>query len=96
MAFLTAMSNSYGARWFDEKWNPQFDQPEWKQTLTDYINIMKEAGPPGASGNGFSENLALFQSGKCGMWIDATVGGLVRVRSEGEPSCRQSGLRACA
>src|SRR5262252_8814948 len=23
MAFLTAMSNSYGARWFDEKWQPQ-------------------------------------------------------------------------
>ena len=30
MAFLTAMSNSFGARWFDEKWTPQFDQPEWK------------------------------------------------------------------
>ena len=25
MAFLTAMSNSFGARWFDEKWKPQFD-----------------------------------------------------------------------
>ncbi|WP_313351716.1 extracellular solute-binding protein, partial [Paracoccus sp. (in: a-proteobacteria)] len=23
--------------------------------------------------NGFNENLALFQTGKCGMWIDATV-----------------------
>ena len=34
---------------------------------------MKEAGPPGASSNGFNENLALFNSGKCGMWIDATV-----------------------
>ena len=34
---------------------------------------MKDAGPPGASSNGFNENLALFQSGKCGMWIDATV-----------------------
>ena len=22
MAFLTAMSNSFGARWFDEKWEP--------------------------------------------------------------------------
>jgi sorbitol/mannitol transport system substrate-binding protein len=75
MAFLTAMSNSFGARWFDEKWNPQFDQPEWKATLTTYLQLMKDAGPPGASGNGFSENLALFQSGKCGMWIDATVAG---------------------
>ncbi|MDP9809724.1 sorbitol/mannitol transport system substrate-binding protein [Rhizobium tibeticum] len=73
MAFLTAMSNSFGARWFDEQWKPQFDQPEWKDALNFYVNLMKEAGPPGASSNGFNENLALFQTGKCGMWIDATV-----------------------
>ena len=73
MAFLTAMSNSFGARLFDEKWNPQFTSPEWKETLTTYVNLMKEAGPPGASSNGFNENLALFNAGKCGMWIDATV-----------------------
>jgi sorbitol/mannitol transport system substrate-binding protein len=73
MAFLTAMSNSFGARWFDEKWEPQFNSPEWKDTLTTYVNLMKEAGPPGASSNGFNENLALFNAGKCGMWIDATV-----------------------
>ena len=73
MAFLTAMSNSFGARWFDENWKPQFDQPEWKATLDFYLNLMKDAGPPGASSNGFNENLALFNSGKCGMWIDATV-----------------------
>ncbi len=34
---------------------------------------MNDAGPPGASSNGFNENLALFNSGKCAMWIDATV-----------------------
>ncbi|MBB2793278.1 UNVERIFIED_ORG: sorbitol/mannitol transport system substrate-binding protein [Rhizobium pisi] len=73
MAFLTAMSNSFGARWFDEKWKPQFDQPEWKDTLDFYVKLMKDAGPPGASSNGFNENLALFQTGKCAMWIDATV-----------------------
>ena len=73
MAFLTAMSNSFGARWFDENWKPQFDQPEWKNTLEFYVDLMKDAGPPGASSNGFNENLALFQQGKCGMWIDATV-----------------------
>jgi sorbitol/mannitol transport system substrate-binding protein len=73
MAFLTAMSNSFGARWFDEKWQPQFDQPEWKKTLQFYVDLMKDAGPSGASSNGFNENLALFQQGKCGMWIDATV-----------------------
>ncbi|WP_163981059.1 extracellular solute-binding protein, partial [Raoultella ornithinolytica] len=64
---------SFGARWFDEKWHPQFDQPEWKHALKFYVDLMKEAGPPGASSNGFNENLALFQTGKCGIWIDATV-----------------------
>jgi len=72
-AFLTAMSNSFGARWFDENWKPQFDQPEWKNTLDFYVKLMNDAGPQGASSNGFNENLALFQQGKCGMWIDATV-----------------------
>jgi sorbitol/mannitol transport system substrate-binding protein len=73
MAFLTATANSFGARWFDEDWTPQFDQAAWKNTLDFYIGLMKDAGPPGASSNGFNENLALFQTGKCGMWIDATV-----------------------
>ncbi|MFN3993252.1 MAG: ABC transporter substrate-binding protein [Tabrizicola flagellatus] len=72
-AFITAMSNSFGARWFDENWVPQFDQPEWKATIDFYLNLMNNYGPPGASNNGFNENLTLFQQGKCGMWIDATV-----------------------
>ncbi|NPD14354.1 sugar ABC transporter substrate-binding protein [Xinfangfangia sp. D13-10-4-6] len=73
IAFLSAMANSYGARWFDEAWVPQFDQPEWKATLDSYLHLMNNYGPPGASNNGFNENLTLFQQGKCGMWIDATV-----------------------
>ncbi|MEG4643823.1 sugar ABC transporter substrate-binding protein [Paracoccus sp. P2] len=73
MAFLTSMGASYGAPWFDMEWKPQFSGEAWKKALTDYVAIMNEAGPPGASSNGFNENLALFQIGKCGMWIDATV-----------------------
>jgi len=73
MAFLSALNNSFGGRWFDEKWQPQFDQPEWKASLQFYVDLMKDAGPQGASSNGFNENLTLFQQGKCGMWIDATV-----------------------
>ena len=73
MALLTATANSFGARWFDMNWRPQFDHRAWRDTLTFYLNLMADAGPPGASANGFNENLALFQSGKCGMWIDATV-----------------------
>ena len=73
MAFLTAMANSYGARWFDTDWQAQFDSEEWQATLSDYLTMMNEYGPPGAAANGFNENLSLFQQGKCGMWIDATV-----------------------
>ena len=73
MAFMTAMANSYGARWFDMDWKPQFDSAEWKEALTDYLAMMTNYGPPGASSNGFNENLSLFQQGKCGIWIDATV-----------------------
>lgn len=73
MAFLTSMNNSMGGAWFDMEWKPQFNGPEWKKTLDTYLSLMKQYGPPGASSNGFNENLALFQTGKCGMWIDATV-----------------------
>ncbi|ETX29795.1 ABC transporter substrate-binding protein [Roseivivax isoporae] len=73
MAFLTAMANSYGARWFDENWQPQFDSEAWAAALNDYLELLNNYGPPGAANNGFNENLALFQQGKCGMWIDATV-----------------------
>ncbi|WP_339107050.1 sugar ABC transporter substrate-binding protein [Thioclava sp. GXIMD4216] len=73
MAFISAMANSYGGRWFDMNWEPEFDSEPWKATLTDYLDLMTKYGPPGASSNGFNENLSLFQQGKCGMWIDATV-----------------------
>ncbi len=73
MAFLTTLANSYGARWFNMKWKPLFDGPEWKNAINYYVNLMKADGPPGASANGFNANLTLFNAGKCGMWIDATV-----------------------
>ena len=94
MAFLTATANSFGARWFDEKWNPQFNSPEWKATLDYYVPLMKADGPPGASSNGFNENLALFDAGKCGMWIDATVAaGLMVARIRRSPTRSASRLR---
>ena len=45
MAFLTSMANSYGARWFDENWDPQFDSPEWKAVLTDYVEHADQIRP---------------------------------------------------
>ena len=72
-AFITAMSNSFGARWFDMEWNAQFDTEQWANTLNFFKGMMDESGPSGYATNGFNENLSLFNQGKCGMWIDATV-----------------------
>jgi sorbitol/mannitol transport system substrate-binding protein len=75
MALISTVANAYGARWFDEKWQPEFTGPEWKNALNFYVDTMKKSGPPGASSNGFNENLALFNSGKCAIWVDASVAG---------------------
>lgn len=75
MALVTTVANAYGARWFDEQWQPEFNGPEWRNALNFYVEAMKKSGPPGASSNGFNENLALFNSGKCAIWVDASVAG---------------------
>jgi sorbitol/mannitol transport system substrate-binding protein len=73
MAYVTTLVNTSGGRWFDDKWHAQLTTPEWKNAVNFYVDLMKKDGPPGASSNGFNENLTLMSSGKCAMWIDATV-----------------------
>lgn len=73
MALFSTMVNTFGGRWFDPQWNAQINQPAWKNAMTFYVNLVKKYGPPGATGNGFTENLTLMSQGKCGMWVDATV-----------------------
>jgi sorbitol/mannitol transport system substrate-binding protein len=75
MAFLGTLLNTFGATWFDMSWKPTIDTPEWKKAITFYIDLLKKDGPPGATSNGFNENLTLMTSGKAAMWIDATVAG---------------------
>jgi sorbitol/mannitol transport system substrate-binding protein len=75
MGFIDTLINTFGGTWFDTKWNPTVDSPEWKKAITFYIDLMKADGPPGASANGFNENLTLMAGGKAAMWIDATVAG---------------------
>ncbi len=72
MAFIGTLINTFGGRWFDENWVPQADQSAWSDALDYYLEIMTKYGPPGASTNGYNENQALFQQGKCAMWVDAT------------------------
>ncbi|WP_409526401.1 ABC transporter substrate-binding protein [Nitrincola sp. MINF-07-Sa-05] len=75
IALISTVANTFGARWFDENWQPEFEGPEWTAAVSFYVDLLGNYGPPGASSNGFNENLALFNSGKCAMWVDATVAG---------------------
>jgi sorbitol/mannitol transport system substrate-binding protein len=73
MAFLTTLVNTHGGQWFDMKWKPQLQSKPWKDAITFYVDLLKNYGPPGSSANSFNEILALYNEGKCGMWIDATI-----------------------
>ena len=72
MAFITTLVNTYGGRWFDEEWNPELNSEPWTNAVQFYVDLLNDYGPPGASSNGFNENLALFARGNCAMWVDAT------------------------
>ncbi len=73
MAFVDTLVNGFGGQWFDMKWNPELTSAPWKAAINYYVDLLHRDGPPGVTGNGFNENLALFSTGHCAMWIDATV-----------------------
>ena len=74
MAYFSTLVNTFGGAYFDMDWKATIDTPEWKNALTYYVDLMKAYGPPGATSNGFNENLTIFATGKAAMWIDATSG----------------------
>ncbi len=73
MAFLSTLVNTSGGQWFDMNWKPQLESKPWKDAVTFYVDLLKKYGPPGSSANSFNEILALYNAGKCGMWVDATI-----------------------
>ena len=78
MAFVDTLVNGFGGQWFDMKWDATIDTAPWHNALNYYVDLLHRDGPPGVTGNGFNENLALFTTGHCGIWIDATsAAGLV-------------------
>ncbi len=72
MAFVGTLANTFGGAWFNMQWQPQLTSAPWKEAVHYYVDILRADGPPGATANGFNENQALFSTGHCAMWIDAT------------------------
>ena len=73
MAFVTTVVNSFGGAWFDADMHPTLESDEWKAAINFYVELLGTYGPPGSEGNSFNEILALYNEGKCGLWIDATI-----------------------
>lgn len=73
MAPLNTVINTYGGRWFDEAWNPQLDSPEVHAAVSDYVNLVRNYGQPGAATSGYGDCLTRFSQGNAAMWYDATA-----------------------
>lgn len=73
IALVSTMVNAWGGQWFDMGWKPQLESRPWKDAVKFYVDLLRDYGPPGSAANSFNENLALFNEGKCGMWVDATI-----------------------
>ena len=75
LALVNLMGNVYGGQIFNMDWTSGFNSDAFKKAVKLYVDLGNKYGPPGMVGNGFNENLALMSSGKCAMWIDASVAG---------------------
>lgn len=73
MAVFGSMINTFGAKWYDMNWKPQFNTAEMKNCWEFYKKIISEAGEPDAHVQGFPECMKLFSEGKGAMWYDATA-----------------------
>ena len=51
----------------------QIDQPEFKEALEFYVNLINDAGEDDAANASFNECLAQYRDGQVAMWYDATV-----------------------
>ena len=73
LAPLNTVINTFGGRWYDENWNAQLTSPATAKAVTFYLDLIKDAGEPGAPNAGFSECLTAYTQGQAAMWYDATV-----------------------
>jgi sorbitol/mannitol transport system substrate-binding protein len=77
-ASFTTVLNTFGGTWWSATPDGKIDkamvsQPEFKQALDFYVNLVKNAGEKDAANASFNECLSQYKDGKVAMWYDATV-----------------------
>ena len=69
--FVTIV-NAFGGRFYDMDWNATVDTPEQRGAWKMYKKILRDAGQKDILSYTYNECIALMQSGKCGIYYDAT------------------------
>jgi len=77
-AAFTTVLNTFGGTWWlaNEDGSigaAQVDQPEFKEALSFYVDLINAAGEDDAANASFNECLTQYREGKVAMWYDATV-----------------------
>jgi sorbitol/mannitol transport system substrate-binding protein len=77
-ASFTTVLNTFGGTWWSAKSDGSIDkamvdQPQFKQALEFYVNLVHDAGEKDAANASFNECLSQYKDGKVAMWYDATV-----------------------
>jgi sorbitol/mannitol transport system substrate-binding protein len=77
-ASFTTVLNTFGGTWWSAKQDgsvdkAMVDQPQFKQALQFYTNLVHQAGEKDAANASFNECLSQYKDGKVAMWYDATV-----------------------
>jgi sorbitol/mannitol transport system substrate-binding protein len=73
LASLNTVVNTFGGQWFNMKWDPQLTSPAFENAVNFYVNLIHDAGEPGAANDSFNECLNSMEQSKSAMWYDATV-----------------------
>jgi sorbitol/mannitol transport system substrate-binding protein len=73
LASLTTVINTFGGRWFDEKWQPQLTSPQTEKAVKFYVDLLRTHGQQDAAKDGWEGCLQQITQGKTAMWYDDTV-----------------------
>jgi sorbitol/mannitol transport system substrate-binding protein len=77
-ASFTTVLNTMGGTWWSANSDgsvgkAMVDQPEFKNALQFYVDLVTDAGEKDAAGSSFNECLSQYKDSKVAMWYDATV-----------------------
>jgi sorbitol/mannitol transport system substrate-binding protein len=77
-ASFTTVLNTFGGTWWSANEDgsvdeAMVDQPEFRQALQFYVDLVRDAGEQDAANSSFNECLSQYLDGRVAMWYDATV-----------------------